>query len=259
MPKIVKTNSKIQWITGAIKAVEEKAENLTLAELTENPVGNIIKKFGVKTRHRNVMKKHPALLHRIGKKVLSRKIDNAVRLIGGVNFQAEPNLPADDDVISIHSNDDNAPVDDELPVGGIQVNDEMAVDEIPGLDRESFTPSSLASLPSRPMSTPSSGNPEEAGEIFCYEPIYITPGPSRNVPMEPTESPGVFQNTFPVQNAAPASDMAPSHDDAIAALDYSDANIGVGIEDRVLAEHDRDEAERFIDSLLEDYAARHQL
>lgn len=284
MPKIVKTNSRIQWITGAIKAVEEKAENLTMAQLAEDPVSNIIKKFGVKTRHRKVMTKHPALLNRIGKKVLTKKINDAVRLIAGPNPPNNEHEPVEnDDIISINSNDDNVPIDEENDIisinsdddvpsnDDVEINEQVSVDEIPGLDGESITSSSLPSLPSRQMSTPSSGNPEEAGEIFCFEPVFFAPGPSRMEPMEPTPSPDAFaffpnnsQNMSPVQlpaqNMSPAQDLiANDENDAIAALDYSDANIGVGIEDRILAEHDRDEAERFIDSLLEDYASRNRL
>ena len=234
MPKTrrIQPNRRIQHITGAIKATEEKAQKLSMYQLTpEHRIANILNQFGPDTRHKKIMKCHPALIFRIGNNVLKRKIRDALEII--------IDQPEDEVVPDVQNNDDQmqqSPINEDEVVHDGQNNDDQMQSpihedevEIPGLDRESISSSSLASLPSRPMSTPSSGNPEEAREIFCE------PGP---MAMEPQA------NQIPH-----ARQVIIDETDALEALNYSDNNIGVGIEDRVLAEV-------FIDGLLEEFASR---
>ena len=90
---------------------------------------------------------------------------------------------------------------------------------IPGLSEPS-SQSSLMTLPSRPRSSPESyDNPFEAMEIFGFEP----------------------QQQFERAMTPPPPPPIVDELDAMDALDDADANIGMGIEDPILAAADLDE------------------
>lgn len=172
------------------------------------------------SRRMEKIKKQTTWILEIANKVRNIKIANLEASLNeeeGIELQPSPPVEANEEIISIGSSPDAV----SSPINS------AGSPPIPGFEpSEPSSQSTLASLPSRQMSSPGSSynNPMEAAEMFGFEPqeAFI-------IPPEPMFQPQEQINRQIDEN------------DAMDALDNADANIGVGIEDRMLAELDFDE------------------
>ena len=198
------------WQQGPIESIRNAANQLNIGEtLASNQkiVENVTSKMP-RTRQTEKLKKKVKLITDIVTDVRNRKLANLPEAIQDHENQIRREG-------SIQSNS-TPPESPQTP---------PTTPNIPGLESDasqqsgsnsSRQPSSLPSLPSAPSvaSSHSSGNPWEAAEIFGFE------------PQEP------FRAMTPPPQPPPVIDEL----DAFEALDNADANIGMGIEDPILAE-----------------------
>ena len=210
------------WETATKNDIEKATMRCTFGQLcgsNEAIIKNVTSNMNASRRLEKI-KKQTSWILEIANKVRNIKIANLEASLNeeeGVELQPSPPVEANEEIISIGSSPDAV----SSPINS------AGSPPIPGFEpSEPSSQSTLASLPSRQMSSPGSSynNPMEAAELFGFEPqeaFIIPPGPI----LQPQEQ--IHRQI--------------DENDAMDALDNADANIGVGIEDRMLAELDFDE------------------
>ena len=202
------------WREAAKESVRNAARKCTLGELAtsdKNIVENVTSKMRP-TRQTNLLKQETKFITDIAREVLNEKLSNLSQALND-----------DENEIRRQGSIQSNSTPPETPPESPQTPPTTPI--IPGLESDgsqqsgsasSGQPSSLPSLPSAPSvaSSHSSGNPWEAAEIFGFEP----------------------QEPFRPMTPPPEPPRVIDELDALEALDAADANIGMGIEDPILAE-----------------------
>ena len=221
------------WEHSTKLAIEKSAMLCSIGELCgsdQSIIDNITSQMNPSRRLEKIKQQTTWILE-VANNVRNTKIGNIEASLNeeeGMEILPSPPAEVNQDIISIGSSDVPSPDAISSPDSADQeINSPARSPPIPGLEpSEPSSQSTLGSLPSRPRSSPDSyNNPYEAAEMFGFEPQepFI-------VPPEPVFQPQEENVNQPIDE-----------NDAMDALNDADANIGVGIEDRMLAEIDFDQ------------------
>ena len=165
MPKEISRTTDGLWMASTENQLRIAAKKCPMSELLQDKntiVTNILNKLRP-TRRIELIRRQTRLILQIGQDELNDKIG-----------QIDASIIQEEESILENADSENSNQSHGSLVSNEARNYESDQSQrIPGLNSSgSSTPSTLPSLPSQPISisSESSGNPEEAAEILCFEP-----------------------------------------------------------------------------------------